>query len=247
MSEVVEKGVKVYPLLEVPFAVLVAEVAPQAGEVTLSWDANVKRLLEAMKAYEVKTDEEYKTLDAWRKRNLLTQKIVTKYFEPDRVEKKAAYDAVLEERDSMLKPLQEAHATAGTKLDAYNNERERLRRAEVQRLESEARKKAEDERLKKAEALSAKGKTEEAVNLLDKQLHVSISTSHMPAALGKTAEHWDVEVTDLSAFLAAAALRVDLQLLIEIRMGDLQRMAQEKKDKFDVPGVKATLNFKARS
>lgn len=179
---------------------------------------SIKVLIKEMETHEVKTDEDYKFLEDWVRRNKETQALWKSAWEEDRIRTKAAYDKVLADRDALMDPLKDAESIARRKMGAYLTEKEKARQEAQRKLEEEERKKIEDKRLAEAEKLQAAGKTEKADAVLDKVVHVSRAaiTAATPAKVGKGRETWTVEVSDKAAFLAEAIARPILQNIIEI-------------------------------
>lgn len=202
---------------------------------------SIAQMIEEMRAVEIRTDQEYEFMDGWLHRNKDSQKAVDAAFEEERLEKKAAYDDVLEAKKLFKKPLEDSEKIARQKMTAYATVKEKARRDEQQRLDDIARKEAEDRRLAQAQKLADKGQSERANALLEKELRVSAPQAEAP--IGKTREVWRVNVNDSAALLRAIAdgkVRADF---VTINTTVLAQPAQQLKGAFAVPGVSAFVEY----
>lgn len=198
--------------------------------------ATIDGMLEEMAKVEIKTDQEYEFAKDWLKRNADTQKLVTATFEDERVRTKAAYDDVLARRALLNKPLEQSEKIMRDKMSAYLTEKERVRLAEVRRLEEEERKRKEDDRLVEAQNLSSMGRVQEASDLLNKKITVKVDA---PAAIGKSIKKWVVTVTDRQAFLKFVGMaHLEIQACVDVSEVKLAAYAQ-KQGGLNCPGIKA--------
>lgn len=197
----------------------------------------IDQLIEEMKKTEVTTDQEYDFLGDWLRRNKASQKAVDLAFEDERIEKKAAYDAVLEAKREFIKPLEDSEKIARQKMTAYATVKEKARREAQAKLDEQARKEAEDKRIEKAQELSDKGKIAQADALLNKSLRVS--APKVAAPMAKTREVWRVEIVDQATLLRGIADGTVSADYVTINTSALVQAAQALKAQFSVPGVKA--------
>jgi hypothetical protein len=113
----------------------------------------------------------------------------------------AALAALVEQQEGHTRPVQDAERIIKGKLFAFSKAEEDARRKETDRLRAIEQKKAEDEKLRKAEALQAQGKPAAAMAELEKPLKVAPVV--LPKAEEKTAtkiaEYWSYEVVDPAA------------------------------------------------
>jgi len=210
--------------------------------------ASITDLIEQMKAVEVKTDEEYQFLDGWRKKAKETIKAVDGAFEAERLEKKAKYDAVLDDKNAFKKPLLTAVEIVSEKMTAYGTEKEKARRKAEADARALALKQAEDDRLEEAGNLQAMGRADKADELLDKKVTVSAKAvaaamPEAPAKLGKTAERWTVKVTDKAKFLAFAAVaHASILDCVAVNEAALAALARTNKG-LTAPGLEVEQKF----
>jgi hypothetical protein len=206
--------------------------------------ASMLRLVEEMKARQVQSDEDYKFLEEWRRKAKDTERIIDQAFEAERVEKKAAYDAVLDEKRTFKVPLLMALDAANGVMSAYATEKERVRREAVAKLEAENRKKKEDDALVKAQNLSSMGRQDEAERVLEKPIQVSRAAvvAAAPPKVGKVQERWEARVTDKAAFLAEAARIPALAGCVGVNLVALARFFKEN-PAAKVPGAEGVQKF----
>lgn len=203
----------------------------------------IDQLIGEMRLIEVKTDDEYKFLEAWLKRNKESQKIVAEAFEAERVAAKAAYDDILAAKGAYLEPLLASEKVARGKMSTYATAKEQARREAQRRLDDLARQEAETKRLAEAQALSDAGKFEKADALIDKAIRPA--AAKVEPSLGKMREVWSAEVVDMPAFLQAVARGEIASSFISINQSALNSAAQAQKAAFRMAGVAATQRFVA--
>lgn len=138
-----------------------------------------KNALEKVTAWVVKTAEDYKTLDAFLVGLADLKKMIVEDFRESKektAEAKraatAAHKAVVDQEDSHLNVIEEARRIGKQKLAAWEDEQERLAKIEQDRLDAEARKKAEDDALAAAALAEKSGDTEKAEALLAAPVYV---------------------------------------------------------------------------
>lgn len=207
--------------------------------------ATIQGMIEEMGKIQVDSQDKYDFLAGWVKRNKDTQKLVAEAFEADRVAKKAAYDAVLEEKGKLLKPLEQSEKVVRDRMTAWSTEQERKRREEVKRLEDEERKKKEDDRLVEAQNLSSMGRQDAADAVLDKKVTVSRAaiSAAAPAKVGKTMEKWVVTVENKAAFLAEAAMfSEEITACVDLNLSQLAQVFKRNGTK-SFPGLKVDVQY----
>ena len=132
-------------------------------------DQKANKALTFANGLQIKTVEDYQGADRYCKGLFSLRKAIEDDFSDSlakAVEAKRAATAAKAALDSQIeshtKPVQEAERVIKGKLFAWSREQGDIRRKEQDRLREEAQKKAEDERIKKAAALEAQGKTAQA-------------------------------------------------------------------------------------
>jgi len=178
----------------------VETVEPQS----LVLSRSIDQLVKEMEAVTVENQEQYDFLSGWLRRNKDSQKSVDEFFEPERVQAKKKYDDVLAQKNAFKKPLEASEMVCRKKMTEFATIQEKKRREEQKLLEEENRKKAEEDRLLKMEELSAMGRTEQAIELVDKRLKVEVAETETKK-VGKTIEVWTVTMVDLQKFLSEAS------------------------------------------
>jgi hypothetical protein len=113
----------------------------------------------------------------------------------------AAKAALVDQIDSHVKPVQEAERIVKGKMLVWSKAEDEKRRQEQDRLRAEATKKAEDEKLKKAAALEASGKNQQAMAELAKPVKVAPIVVPPAPVQRETviAEYWHYDITEASA------------------------------------------------
>jgi len=182
----------------------------------------VDEVIDRIKGLSIENDEQYTACGEWVKRNKETQRLVTDWFEPARVNAKAVYDAVLTEKNQFIKPLEESEKILRKKMSDFITEKERLRREEIRRKEEEARRLEEEKRLRIAEELVSHGKLERADAMLEKPINVHIE-QEKPAH--KMREVSVPKITDKAALLRYIAEHAELHDYVEINLSALMKVA----------------------
>ena len=168
-------------------------------------DAKATNALAYANGLSITTPEEYKAADAYCKGLFKLRKCIESDFS-ESLEKAdeakrattAAKAALVEQIESHTKPVQEAERVIKTKLFVWDKEQNEIRRTEQDRLRAEALKKAEDEKLRKAEELEKQGKTAQAEAEMAKP--VKVSPIVLPPAPvereSKIASYWSYEIVE---------------------------------------------------
>lgn len=181
----------------------------------------------------------------------LRQKIA-ETFDPHVKRAFDAHRALCEEKRQAEAPLTEAERVIKNALIAYDNEQERLRRAEQQRLEREAREQQEREAIERAAALEREGKdygddsmVAEARQIIEEQL---VAPPPPVASVAKTTPHvagivhrstWNAQVTDLMALVRFVAANPSHVGLLSANLPALNAQARSLKGAMRLPGVQA--------
>lgn len=149
-------------------------------------------------------------------------------------------------KDAM--PLAEAERILKDGMRAYNDEQDRLRRAEERRLAEEARKREEDRRLTEAAALELQGNATSDPELLYEANELITRPASAPVvSIASTTprvsgivyrETWKAEVVDLKALVAAAAKEPRWAALLAPNVTAINQMARALKSELKVPGIR---------
>lgn len=129
----------------------------------------------------------------------LIAKIKGDFSEPKR-KADEAHKAITAMEKRTLAPVEQAMSMAGGVALAYKREQDRLAREEADRIAAEQRKLEEERRLKEAEELEAKGKTEEAEAVIAAPIVAPRPTkfvSPAPRVAGlSTKKQWKARIVD---------------------------------------------------
>lgn len=179
--------------------------------------------------------------ETWKSLTALEKKIKA-YWEGDVSAALKLYRSLVAKRDAMLIPVGEQKNTLRLGMKSYEDEQERIRRAEQARLEEEARKAAEEAALAQAVALEQNGhkSAAEAVIATPVVAPAVYVPKTTPAGFGNaTRRTWGAEVTDIMALVKAVADgKVPVQA-IEANTVFLNQQARALKAALQYPGVRA--------
>lgn len=205
----------------------------------------VEQLVAEMASLEVDSNEKYQACEAWVRRNKETQKVVSDAFEAERVEKKAAYDAVLEAKGKFIRPLEAAEKAVRSRMVAWSTEQEKRRREEAAHIEAEKKAERSEDVLLEAETLEAMGRQDDADALLERGARVTkaeVARAATVEKVGKTMEKWVVTVVDADAFFEALPGMGQLQECVEINASRLALLFKKNGTK-SFPGLKVEQTF----
>jgi hypothetical protein len=172
---------------------------------TTASDIKALSAFEYANALTIKSPEDYKKADSFCKGLFDLRKSIQNDFADSitkaKATKKAATEALaalVEQEEGHTKPVQDAERIIKTKLFAWNDEQEVVRRKEQDRLRAEALKRAEDEKLRRAAALEAQGKEAQALAELDKPINVApvIAPKLEMERETKLAQYWSYDVSE---------------------------------------------------
>jgi hypothetical protein len=159
----------------------------------------------------------------------------------------AAYKNLLDTKKKVLEPVETHIASINKALVNWDDEQERLRRIEQERLAAEARQKAEEERLAMAVALEESGADQASVESL-----LAPSAAFVPAPVAAPTyekskaviyrDNWSAEVTDLYALVKEVAKDKSKIGLLQPNQTALNQMAKALKATMVLPGVRAVNN-----
>ena len=179
--------------------------------------------------------------ETWKSLTALEKKIKA-YWEIDVDAAKNLHKSLVAKRDAMLGPVGEQKNSLRVGMKSFEDEQERIRRAEQARLEEVARKAAEEAALAQAVALEQNGHkaAAEAVIAAPVVAPAVYVPKATPTGFGNaTRRTWGAEVTDLMALVkAVAAGQVPIQA-IEANMVFLNGQSRMLKAALAYPGVKA--------
>lgn len=179
--------------------------------------------------------------ETWKSLTALEKKIKA-YWEEDVSSALKLHRSLVAKRDAMLIPVGEQKNSLRIGMKTFEDEQERIRRAEQARLEEEARKAAEEAALAQAVALEMNGHkaAAEAViaaPVVAPAVYVQKTT---PTGFGNaTRRTWGAEVTDLMALVKAVAAETVPIQAIEANTVFLGQQARALKSTLQYPGVRA--------
>lgn len=163
-------------------------------------------------------------------------------FEPHIKRAHEAHKALLKEKNDAEAPLAEAERIVKAALVVYDQEQERIRRAEAARLQEELRQQETERRLAEAVELEAAGETAEADALIAEPITVPVVAvaPTTPKVSGITyRETWAANVTDLAALVKYVASNPQCAPFLSANMPALNAQARSLKGALRIPGVEA--------
>ncbi len=175
------------------------------------------------------------TLAGWRKK-------ITDEFKPMKDAAHKAHKAITEKEGSYLKPITDAELLLRTSLVKWQDEQERIRRAEQMRLEAEARQRAEAERQQREEAA-----LQEAIAVGSDEVFVEPAPIEAPVIAAPTYEPvkglgikrtWAARVDNMRE-LCAAIGRGEVSTTYVAATAALNERARADKGELKIPGVTA--------
>ena len=190
----------------------------------------------------VHDSESYKMAgETWKSLTCLEKKI-SEYWQPDVSSALKLHRSLVAKRDAMLIPVGEQKNFLRLGMKTFEDEQERIRRAEQARLEEEARKAAEEAALAQAVALEQNGHkaAAEAVIAAPVVAPAVYVPKTTPTGFGNaTRRVWGAEVVDLMALVKAVASgQVPIQA-IEANLVFLNQQARALKSALSYPGVRS--------
>ncbi len=179
--------------------------------------------------------------ETWKSLTALEKKIKA-YWEDDVTTALKLHRSLVAKRDAMLIPVGEQKNSLRLGMKTFEDEQERIRRAEQARLEEEARKAAEEAALAQAVALEMNGHkaAAEAVIAAPVVAPAVYVPKTTPTGFGNaTRRTWGAEVTDLMALVKAVAAGIVPIQAIEANTVFLGQQARALKSALQYPGVRA--------
>jgi hypothetical protein len=176
------------------------------------------------------------------------QKRVAEFFDPLKRKASEAHKALCDAERKALAPVVEDEAAIKRALIAFDQEQERIRRAEENRLREEARLREEQRRLEEAAALEREATAtgdaemmEEAQALIAAPVEAPVV--HLERAMPKVAgivtrEVWKGEVVDVAKLVQAAAANPQWVNLLVPNNTAVQQLARALKGAMNVPGIR---------
>lgn len=167
------------------------------------------------------------------------QKDIRETMDPAVKKAHEAHKAVTGIRSKLLDPIDQAEKVVKQKMGNWVDAQERAARIERQRIEAEARKLAEEQQLREAEELEARGMPEAAEEAISAPIILpAIKEAPKPIAEGTSSrKRYSAKVVSLDALVKAAAEgRIPAGLVIA-NQSVLDSMARSLGESFSIPGV----------
>jgi hypothetical protein len=224
---------------------MTVETAVDAGAVTseaLSWPDRARGAAITDQVTYTAACELLKGIKALRGR-------IGETFDPHIARAFAAHRALCKEKQDAEAPLTEAEGILKRALVAWDDEQERLRRLEQERLREQARLEEEQRRLEEAAALELEaGRTEdpalreEAAQLLATPVPTPtvIATRTTPRVAGISfRETWSANVVNVKALITYVAAHPECANYLTPNLTALNAAVRAQREGFRVPGVEA--------
>lgn len=167
---------------------------------------------------------------------------IAETFKPHIKRAHEAHKALLQEQADAESPLVEAEHIAKSALVVYEQEQERIRRAEALRLQTLAKQQEEERRLAEAVALEEAGEQADAEALIETPIDVPVvAVAPMTPKVSGISyrETWSASVTDLHALIKFVAANPTHMGLLSANLPALNAQARSLKGHMSIPGVKA--------
>lgn len=167
---------------------------------------------------------------------------IAETFEPHIKRAHESHRALLKEKSDAEAPLADAERIAKSALVTYDQQQERIRRAEQARIQAEVQRQEEERRLAEAVALEAAGDVEEAEALFEEPIDVptiAVAPTTPKVSGISFRETWGAEVTNLAALVQYVAANPMFSALLLANMPALNAQARSLKGELRIPGVKA--------
>lgn len=219
---------------------------PEKGDLQTEGDALVQRA----NALAVTTQEEYESAGEFGRGVAALEKRIKEHYAGPKKAANDAHKAIVAAERELLEPVSKAKRVVGDKMSAFTLEQERLRRQEEERLRREeeerraAEKAAEDERLERAAALEAEGKTAEAEAVLETPEREAprapvAPPRELPKASGVAGRKvYKARVRDRAALLRAVVEGKVPDTVVKVDEAALNRLAAAMKtEESPYPGV----------
>lgn len=154
------------------------------------------------------------------------------------------HKSLIAKKKTICAPFENALKSISAALVRWDDEQERIRLAEQRRLEEEARKQAENDRIAEAEAMKAQGADKETIDaVLDAPIEVTVPVVAAPTYAKSSAvvmrDKWGGEVTDLFKLVQYIAKNKQHLNLVQINQPALTQLSRALKDSMSIPGIKA--------
>lgn len=153
-----------------------------------------------------------------------------------------SHKALVREKQNAEAPLAEAERITKAALVTYDQEQERIRRAEAARIQDELRRQEEERRLCEAVELEAVGESAEAEALIEEPIvvpTVAVAPSTPKVSGIAYRETWSANVTDLAALVKYVATNPQFAGFLSANMPALNAQARSLKGQLNIPGVEA--------
>lgn len=159
----------------------------------------------------------------------------------------AAWKKICSNENLVCDSVESRLKTINGALVRFDQEQDRLRRAEQMRLEDEARKQAEEDRIAQAAQMESEGVDAETVNaVLDAPIQITEPVLAAPTYEKSSAvvyrDNWGGEVVDLWTLVKHVAKDKSHLNLLQINRPALTQLARALKDSMSIPGVRAVNN-----
>ena len=210
---------------------------------TIEGDTKAAVSLEFAKTLTIKDDVQCRTAIEYEQGLSALIKWFDDIYDKPIKEAFAHHRGLVADKKTHVEPVEEAKRLIKGKRITYVDEQDRIRKAEEARLQSEARRLAEEQALRDAIAAEAEGRPEEAEAIISEPVSVPTvtiaKTTPSAGVGGAIREVWSAEIYDVHALVAAIVEGKASIGLIEPNMVALNGMARSLKANMTIPGVKA--------
>lgn len=209
-----------------------SEIALVAQPDTAALEQQVNPIVAQATAFAITSAATYEDGGAFLKRVAVAKRTVTEFFDPLVKRAHELHKSLTAARGRLTGPLELAEGTVKRRMADYQQEQERIRRAEELRLQEIARAAEQKRRDAEVEALAQQGRDQEALELIDAP--IPVAPIALPAATPKvqgvsTRKVWRFEV--VNSLLIPREFLIVSEQLIRQRVNALG-------DRANIPGVR---------
>ena len=213
--------------------------------VTLEAPPEIKKkianILSIVKKTEIKDDAQYEKSGNVLDNIALVGKAINAHYDPECDRRNKLHKEATAARSDVASPVKDAYLTWQGKIKAYKSVLDDRIAEEQRKLEEEARRKAEDEKIALAAELEKTGKQVEAEAVIEDTTPPIIVTPKVmaPVAKGVTVrKKWSAEVTDLKALVVAIAAGQAPISLVTVDKTALRKFSESTQGSLQINGIR---------
>jgi len=172
-------------------------------------------------------------------------KVAEDFFKPIKQAQDAAKEVTLEQERKVVEPWREVKGIIAAKDMAYRNEQQRIAEAEARRVEAEARKQAEENKLAEVQDLQDAGFADAAEAVFSAPVEVApvfVETKAVKETGISYRDSWSAQVKDILKLCKYVVAHPECATYIQPNQTALNQLARAMKQGFNIDGVIAVNN-----